>query len=364
MSKKTLFIVFVTLLTFSKVNAQDPFKGLTSLFTIPENYQVLFTNSTLQIDGHLREAAWDAAPWSKMFVDITGDEKLKPAFETRMKLLWDDSCLYVAAELREPHVWAYFKDHDAIVFHENDFEVFLDPGNSGEHYYEIQINARNTIFDLVLSQPYRDGGKAMPDWNAAGLRTAVSIQGTLNNPADRDQGWTVEMAIPFKALNTYNGALKPGEGDFWRANFSRVQWKTEVTDGGYVRLKDKQGKYLAEDNWVWSAQGVINMHFPERWGYLHFIKSKGTAFTLPYQDKQKPYLWLTYYKQKAYFKNHKKYASSLKELCIETNTFMIDSHKNILETKGDAHQFLSTIEDRNQQIKISLNQQGQISILK
>jgi hypothetical protein len=25
-----------------------------------------------------------------------------------------------------------------------------------------------------------------------------------------------------------------------------------------------------EDNWVWSPQGLINMHVPDRWGYVRF----------------------------------------------------------------------------------------------
>ena len=32
-----------------------------------------------------------------------------------------------------------------------------------------------------------------------------------------------------------------------------------------------------EDNWTWSAQGVINMHCPERWGFLHFVKGSEDA---------------------------------------------------------------------------------------
>jgi hypothetical protein len=31
--------------------------------------------------------------------------------------------------------------------------------------------------------------------------------------------------------------------------------------------------HLAEDNWVWSPQGLINMHVPERWGWVEFAGS-------------------------------------------------------------------------------------------
>ncbi|MOA60915.1 hypothetical protein D3C78_1859260 [compost metagenome] len=56
-------------------------------------------------------------------------------------------------------------------------------------------------------------------------------------------------------------------------NFSRVQWDFEVKDGKYVKKSDPQtGKTLPEYNWVWSNMGVINMHIPEKWGEVTFVK--------------------------------------------------------------------------------------------
>ncbi|PLX11896.1 MAG: hypothetical protein C0598_07125 [Marinilabiliales bacterium] len=78
---------------------------------------------------------------------------------------------------------------------------------------------------------------------------------------------------------------KPAVGDEWRVNFSRVQWKTEVIDGEYVKVLNEQGlKPLAEDNWVWSPQGVINMHIPETWGKLKFVEAL--------EEKENPKFWM------------------------------------------------------------------------
>ena len=57
----------------------------------------------------------------------------------------------------------------------------------------------------------------------------------------------------------------PRPGDQWRINFSRVQWKTQVIEGAYRKVDGEK-----EDNWVWSAQGVIDMHRPQRWGFVSF----------------------------------------------------------------------------------------------
>ena len=225
------------------------------------------------IDGRLFDAAWSQAPWTHSFMDIEGINKPRPRYSTRAKMLWDDDYFYIAAELEEPHVWATLTEHDQIVFHDNDFEIFIDPDGDRAEYYEIEINALGTIFDLFLVRTYIDGGPALHEWTATGMMSAVDIDGTLNNPSDTDHGWSVEFAIPWSTLAEYaHTPAPPRDGDTWRVNFSRVQWRHRVVDGVYKKLPD-----TPEDNWVWSPQGVINMHLPEHWGFVVFKDSAGSV---------------------------------------------------------------------------------------
>jgi hypothetical protein len=180
-------------------------------------------------------------------------------------MLWDEQFFYVAAELEEPHVWATLTEHDSVIFRDNDFEVFLNPSGDGLNYFEFEINALNTGWDLFLPKPYREGGKADNSWAIPGLKTAVKIDGTLNNPADRDRGWTIEIAFPWAAFASRTAVTRPKPGDEWRVNFSRVEWQTVVRDGRYVKVAGTK-----EDNWVWSPQGEVNMHIPSKWGYVLF----------------------------------------------------------------------------------------------
>ncbi len=231
----------------------------------PFGYDCPKLSSPPRIDGRLDDAVWRDVPWTSDFVDIEGDTKPKPRFRTRAKMAWDDEYFYIAAELEEPHLWASYDRHDMVIFHENDFEVFLDPDGDSLHYFEFEMNALNTGWDLYLPKPYRFGGKADNGWEIPGLRTAVHLQGTLNDPRDQDRGWTLEIAFPWKAFNRGPRPPRaPKAGESWRVNFSRVQWKLEVVDGKYKKLKGP------EDNWVWSPQGLINMHVPEKWGYVRF----------------------------------------------------------------------------------------------
>ena len=264
--------IVLTLFTISFCSAQPIFTGKEDLFSTPKKYTVFFNAQSPKIDGKLDDSVWKNVEWTENFKDIEAERKPLPIWNTRAKMTWDDKGLYIAAELNEPHVWAYLKNYDDIVFYDNDFEVFIDPDNDTHRYFEFEVNALNTMFDLFMPKPYRNGSGAMISYNAPGMKWAVDIQGTLNNPSDVDKGWTVEMFIPFWAVTIGNTPKIPDDGDFWRINFSRVEWQTEVKEGKYVKLKGPEGRNLPEYNWVWSSQGLINMHFPERWAYLHFSK--------------------------------------------------------------------------------------------
>src|SRR5579883_1689247 len=278
----------------------------------PKGYVCSRASGPIAIDGRLDDAAWQAAPWTDAFVDIEGDVRPRPRFRTRAKMLWDDTYFYVAARLDEPHVWGTLTKHDSVIFHDNDFEIFIDPDGDNHEYYEIEINALNTEWDLFLKKPYRDGGPALNEWEIPGLKTAVHIEGTLNNPADVDSFWSVEFAIPWKVLAEFaHRPAPPRDGDQWRVNFSRVEWRHEVVDGRYRKVPRTR-----EDNWVWSPQGAIDMHRPERWGYVQFSTAPaGQAIYRP--DPAGPVrdrLMQVYQAQRAFHDRNKRWAEKLEDL--------------------------------------------------
>jgi hypothetical protein len=235
----------------------------------PKTYVIYKTTKPILIDGKDTEEDWKNTAFTSKFIDIEGVKI--PHFDTQVKMLWDDDYLYVYAHLKEEHIWGDITQRDAVIFYNNDFEVFISPSNDTHNYGEIEINALGTVWDLVLNKPYNVGGKPKNQWNLDDLKSAVHIEGTLNNPNDKDQYWSVEMAIPLNAFAELKNRpkIKPKDGEQWRINFSRVQWDHDLKDGKYSRKKEN-GRYLPEYNWVWSNQGAINMHLPENWGYIHF----------------------------------------------------------------------------------------------
>ncbi|NJB70465.1 hypothetical protein GGR42_000927 [Saonia flava] len=253
---------------------------VTEDIVVPKHYIVSKNEGDIVIDGISNESSWKMAKFSDSFIDIEGIDT--PKYDTKIKMLWDEEYLYVYSEMEEPHIWADIKNRDEVIFYNNDFEVFIDPSGTTKNYAEIEINALGTVWDLLLDKPYRSSGKPNNHWNLNKLKSAVHINGTINDSSDIDSMWSVEMAIPMKALMELG--LKPypkiDNGDQWRINFSRVEWNYDIVDSKYQRKKVND-KFLKEYNWVWSNQKVINMHEPEKWGVLQFtneVSSLGVVY--------------------------------------------------------------------------------------
>ncbi len=229
--------------------------------------------SSVTIDGQLYEEAWLEAEWSDIFVDIEGGPIKGPIPQnTRMKMCYDNQYLYVAFEILEEHIWAYLtKKNKPVYQYDSDIEAFIDPNGDSHNYYELELNAINTIWELSLDKPYRISGSPRDPDNMVGMNSAVHIRGTVNDPRDVDTSWTVEIAFPWEGFKKYDApALPPRAQDIWRINFSRVQWDTKIDGNQYEKIPDRR-----EHNWVWSPQHQINMHAPEFWGYLLFDEGKG-----------------------------------------------------------------------------------------
>ena len=208
-------------------------------------YECRHADSAITLDGDLSDPAWSKAAWTESFNDVPGSTPVPRTIATRCKMLYDDKFLYIAAELTDSDVRAAMTKRNSALFLENCFEVFIDPDRSGKNYWEIEINARNTIWDLQLSRPYSEGGKPVPDAHLERLSTAVKVQGTLNDASDKDRGWTCELAVPLSAH----------AGDVWRINFTRMHYVPGI-----------KGPRMMS----WSPLPKKDYHMPACFGEIHF----------------------------------------------------------------------------------------------
>ncbi len=323
-----LRITFMLFVFFSTV-------GISQNLRDPSIYIAHKTLQEIEIDGRDFDKAWGQVNWSGDYIDIEGIKT--PKYRTQMKILWDKKYLYILAKLEEPHVWGDITERDVVIFYNNDFEVFVDPDGDTHNYYEIETNVLNTAWDLFITKPYREEGNAViNDWDVLGLKSAIHVNGTLNDPTDIDQEWFIEMAIPWSTFKTgYSQDVIPSD-QFWRLNFSRVNWQHDIKNGEYQRKKDANGKFLPEYNWVWSPTGVINIHEPEKWGYVYFSSKeagKQDSFTISNDEKIKWEMYKLHRAQKAYYEVHNSYAATLDDLItssiiVENQTLrpMLENH--------------------------------------
>jgi hypothetical protein len=253
------------------------------------HYTAYRTDSKLLIDGRLDEDVWQNIPRSPRFRDlVSGRETIH---DTRAALLWDDEYLYVAYWIEEPDLQATLTERDAPIYQNNDVELFI-AGVDG--YYEFEINSFGTIYEVIFfwedvykakgydqvaglgvdepgSKPFHGVGyKNHPrgprvgffKWDLPGLKTAVYLDGTINDDSDRDRGWTVELAVPWDGLEILargdNRSLPPEDRDVWRMDFSRFNQYKEASPA------------VDHGGWAWSPHGVWDSHVPECFTYIHF----------------------------------------------------------------------------------------------
>ncbi|MCF0176753.1 MAG: carbohydrate-binding family 9-like protein, partial [Bacteroidales bacterium] len=272
------------------------------------------------------------------------------------KMLWDDEYLYIGAYLEEPQVWAQLSQRDTVIYHDPDFEIFIDPDCDGVNYFEIESNAREVIFDLFLQKPYRARERAFVtfSWDCPGLLLKTHVDGTINDCRDEDRGWSIEVAIPRKAIAAeFDNCLQAG--NYLRLGMSRVEWQIDLKpDGSVVRRCGEDGKRLPEDNWTWPSTGMIAFHMPERWGYVLLSDTHVKEFTYPETRPVERLLWAMFYEQE---QHRDCYLTRLESFNLPEEELARLPEGSRIEIEGGRFQYLIRVvlPDGN---SLSINQDG------
>jgi len=231
----------------------------------PRQYVIYRVSGPITIDGRITEKAWQDAPWTEPFEDAQSPYCPLPWKMTRAKILYDDENLYFAAQIQEENVWGHLTKRDTIAYYDNDFEIFVDPTADAVNYFEFEMNCLNMMFDMWHENDNHRNALADGRYDAPGLRSAVQVQGTLNYHYDDDEGWTVEVMVPFEDMMAYNPKMTlPKRGDMWRMNFSRVE---------FLHVYHQMFPYLYPgpvEDWVWASTFVGDLHIPEMWAKAVF----------------------------------------------------------------------------------------------
>jgi hypothetical protein len=153
-------------------------------------YPVPRAETPITLDGQLQEADWQKAPVVSGFTNYLNGE-LAPV-QSNFRVLYDDQYLYFGIQNDEPKMdqlqaVAVPRDEHAI-FRTEVMELFIDPGHTHDHYYQLAFNAAGSLYD---------GERESTHWNS----NAVIA------PHLGDDCWSVEVAVPWADLG---GAVLPG----------------------------------------------------------------------------------------------------------------------------------------------------------
>jgi hypothetical protein len=202
------------------------------------------------IDGKLDDKAWAAAPAVELIFPWESQTGAKQ--KTTVKLLWDDRYLYAGYECEDRDITAVFLERDDPTYRDDAVELFVNPKPSQTGvYFGLEMNARAVLYDYLMY----DSRYAFKRFNLQGVQLATFIRGTVNMRGDEDQGWSLEVAIPWE--NFEELAPRPEEGTVWRINMNR--W-----DGVEPNRR--------MSNWSDPQQPRPNPHNPARFGELVFVK--------------------------------------------------------------------------------------------
>jgi hypothetical protein len=171
---------------------------------------------------------------------VLNEEGTSPKQGTQVRFGWDAKALRVLFVAEDAHPWATLREHDAPLYKEEVFEVFLDTEGDGLGYFELEVNPNNAVLDGAMRR-VRSGYRKDFGWHCTGMETAVRV--FLG-------GWAAELSIPFASV----AAAPPVPGQRWRANFTRI----DRPPGEPRELS------------AWSPTGLAQFHVPSRFGVLEF----------------------------------------------------------------------------------------------
>lgn len=214
--------------------------------------EAIHTKASPEIDGAENDLIWQQTTPLVLKENKAGYELLESDIQTHVKACYDDSALYFFFHCNDPDIWTSFTQRDEYLWENEAVELFIDVDDVPETYVEIEVSPANVLFDSYIVDTLNIDIPKTALFNLKGIRTAVAVSGTLNKRDDKDDHWTVEIAIPF--------------ADLVNENIKEITTETEIRINFY-RLDENQG--MQRMSYAWSPTGG-RFHKPAYFGNLTF----------------------------------------------------------------------------------------------
>jgi hypothetical protein len=197
--------------------------GLT--WPTPPTFDIPFAATPPRIDGSLDDPAWQSAATFNQMYRLGSTERTPGS--TTWKVLWDRQYLYFAFECGDTDVQALTFERDGFIYSADCVEMFILPRLETGIYWEIIISPSGSVYDGLQAKKMNAWGPVgRPEIDMEGLKYGVLVRGTLNDATDRDEGYTVEVAVPFSQLPEYHLAT-PQAGQTIRLMLVRLDGESQ-----------------------------------------------------------------------------------------------------------------------------------------
>ena len=168
----------------------------------------------LDVDGRLEERAYTTTPAISGFIQQEPLEGRPATEKTDVWVFYDETNVYFSARLWDSHPERIVanemrRDNRNIEFSSSSFAVILDTFYDRRNGFLFQTNPLGALYDAQVT----DERNTNSDWNTIWYVKSGRFA----------EGWTLEMAIPFKSLR-----YRAGAAQIWGVNFRRnIKWKNE-----------------------------------------------------------------------------------------------------------------------------------------
>lgn len=240
----SLFVLLLILSGFTKtgLTAQEPAKR-------DAIYAVTKIND-FTITGKGDNENWEKAAWLPL-IQRGPSEDMNIC--TQVKILYSKTGVYCLFYCQDNQLTATMNADFMDLWKEDVVEIFLWPDENYPVYFEYEMSPLNYELAILVSNIDGDIVRWQPFHYECDRKTshATHITKDEKQPDSLVKSWTAECFIPFKLLKPLNN-VPPKSGDYWRANFYRVDY-----DAGVI------------SNWLWQLTEK-NFHDIKSFGYILF----------------------------------------------------------------------------------------------
>jgi len=191
-------------LSFAIILSLNLFAGKKEVSFTKKSVKATRVNHQIKLDGYLNEDVWKNAQVADHFCTYSPTIGETPLQDTKVKILYDDDALYIGALLYDKSPELILRElskRDAGGANADFFWITLNPFNDGQNIFRFEVSAANVQSDIKISPSKWDR-----NWNAV-WDSEVAIT---------DEGWAIEIKIPYAAIRFTKDDIQNWSVNFWR----------------------------------------------------------------------------------------------------------------------------------------------------